>query len=296
MKRFWLCALALVFAFGALPLSAQDASYAASGPAKRFNARRPGPPGYRPSFRPGNRPGQPGFRPGYGPPGRPHPAAQERRRPRRAGRYGYYSYAVYYYGGGYYPSYYGPSYYAGGRMHHAQNWRYVNVRQYDDLLAGSFTPSADYQRKLFYDRAESRDFPKALDDLAKGVYGALVAWPENAGIVDHSYALERLFLHLDMKLQARLAYFETASYAQRMAYGQSLVRELLAKLVDGITIEGDQYLVRFKLNNGKRSPWVAMPVVFANRRLTGGKPAYRRGASYHAGPYEVFEATASLSD
>jgi hypothetical protein len=181
-------------------------------------------------------------------------------------------------------------------MHHAQNWRYVNVRQYDALLAGSFAPSADYQRKLFYDRADSRDFPKALDDLAKGVFGALVAWPENVGIVDHSYALERLFLHLDMKLQARLAYAETASYAQRMAYGQTLVRELLAKLVDGITIEGDQYLVRFKLNNGKRSPWVAMPVIFTSRHLAGGMPAYRRGASYHAGPYEVFEAAAYLSD
>jgi hypothetical protein len=184
---------------------------------------------------------------------------------------------------------YAANYQAGGRAHHARNWRYVNVREFDALREDGYR-STDIKKALYYDRLESRDFPKALEDLSKGVFGALLSWPENPGLVSHSKALERLFLHLDMKLEVKLAYAEKASQAERMAYGQSLVRELLAKLVEQINIEGDQYLVRFKLNNGKRSPWVIMPVVFKTSGY-GSVPSYKRGASYYQGPYEVFDAS-----
>ena len=210
---------------------------------------------------------------------------------RNSRRYG----PVVYYGVGasYWPTSYTISYSAGGREHHERNWRYVNVRSYDSLSVQR-PRTVDYQVKLYYDRVKSRDFPKALSDLAKGVFGALKAWPDNPEMVSHSYALERLFKHLDMKLQAKLAYAEDVSYATRMSYGETLVQELLAKLVDSITIEGDQYLVRFKLINGNLSPWVLMPVIF-NRQGWAEASTVRQGGFYYQGPYEYFQVAASAN-
>jgi hypothetical protein len=176
------------------------------------------------------------------------------------------------------------SYYAGGRSHHANNWRFVNIKGYDEWSSKGM----DYRQKLYYDRLSSKDFQLALNDLAAGVFGAILIWPDEPGLVANSYALGRLFSHLEMRLTARLAYANDVSYPERMAYGQQLVYETLEKLVDGITIEPDRYLVRFRLSNGGRSPWVNVPVVFSNQDwATYGQP--RTGAFYYQGQIEQFE-------
>jgi hypothetical protein len=247
-------------------------------------------PPFRPGF-PGRRPGFQWNRPGYqgGRPGRPEPGRDRDRRRHRRWDGGGIVYQDYYQS-------YGLGYWAGGRAHHEGNWRYMDVRGLDGLT-GRTGGSTDYRTKLYYDRLTSRDFRWALDDLALGVFGALVVWPDNPYIVAHSYALERLFKHLDMKLEAKMAYAGNASAAAKAAYGQALVREQLAKLVDGIVIEGPQYLVRFRLPNGKTSPWVVVPVVFPGEGAIGGlgEPGRRQGAFYYEGAWERFEPQASAA-
>ncbi|MDR2443508.1 MAG: hypothetical protein LBE31_08325 [Deltaproteobacteria bacterium] len=149
-------------------------------------------------------------------------------------------------------------YYAGGRSHHANNWRTVNLRDYSSdgsLGTGNL-------RVVFYDRLSSRDFSLALKDLSLGVFGALMSWPNKPSLVGDSYALNKLFTHLGTRIAFRLANTGDIPEANRQIYGQELVYETLAKVVDAITIDSERYLVRFRVNGGGRSPWVAVPVVF----------------------------------
>jgi hypothetical protein len=138
------------------------------------------------------------------------------------------------------------------------DWRYVNLREFygTDYIYGS------YARRIFYDRLDSKHFPEALNELASGVFGALMVWPDQPMLVAHSYALEKLFIHMDKRLRARLVYADGVPYAGRLALAKELVREVLAPLVDSIAIEGRQYYVRFKIASGGRSPWVVVPVIF----------------------------------
>jgi hypothetical protein len=143
-------------------------------------------------------------------------------------------------------------------MRSASDWRYLDTRGFGDWYASG----PEYSRRIFYDRLDRRKFPQALNELSSGVFGALLAWPDQPLLVSHSYALEKLFIHLDRRLRARLAYATSVPYSRRLSLAKEIVREALTPLVDSISIDGQQYFVRFKLASGGRSPWVSVPVIF----------------------------------
>jgi hypothetical protein len=141
----------------------------------------------------------------------------------------------------------------------SRNYRYMNVNQFFDNAYGT-----DYRQMLIYDRLDKRNFPVVFEELADGVFGALLIWPEQPGIVIHSAALEKLFIYLDRRLKARLAYANGVPEERRIALARELVKETLKPLVNGIMVENDLYKVSFRLPNGHTSPWVEVPLVFFN--------------------------------
>ncbi|MDR2386740.1 MAG: hypothetical protein LBE80_04030, partial [Deltaproteobacteria bacterium] len=78
--------------------------------------------------------------------------------------------------------------------------------------------------------------------------------------------------------------------------------ESLAALVDSVSVNGGEYVVRFKMSNGGRSPWVAVPVVYGlvslppnslnsasnefslNSGFVSTGPFERAGPFYYQGP------------
>ncbi|MDR1051425.1 MAG: hypothetical protein LBP95_10180 [Deltaproteobacteria bacterium] len=148
----------------------------------------------------------------------------------------------------------------------SRNWRYVNVNQFFENAYGT-----DYRRMLVYNRLDSRSFPAVLDQLADGIFGALLIWPEQPGLLAHSAALEKLFNFLDRRITARLAYAPDVSSSRRVELARELVREALAPLVDSVTVENDVYQVSFRLPNGRTSPWVEVPLFFFQGSPANGR-------------------------
>jgi hypothetical protein len=141
----------------------------------------------------------------------------------------------------------------------SNNWRYINVNQIFDHSYGT-----DYRQKLVYSRLDTRTFPAVLDELAEGIFGALLVWPEQPGLAAHSAALEKFFTYLDRRITARLVYAEDVSPERRQAIAREIVRETLAPLVDSVTVIDGEYQVSFRLPGGRKSPWVEVPMIFFN--------------------------------
>ncbi|MDR2300897.1 MAG: hypothetical protein LBF38_02495 [Deltaproteobacteria bacterium] len=151
---------------------------------------------------------------------------------------------------------YGPFYgYQGGLDY--SNLKYVNVTQMQGNDGGT-----DYRLRLYYDRLDSKNFSKVLDDLSTGVLGSLISWPQKPMLVAHSAALEKFFIYLDQKITVRLSDAPDISQSRKLAEAHRIVKESLAALVDSVSVNGGEYVVRFKMSNGRRSPWVAVPVVY----------------------------------
>jgi hypothetical protein len=106
--------------------------------------------------------------------------------------------------------------------------------------------------------------------------------------VKHSAALEKLFTFLDQRIRARLPYVGDAVDGQRMAMAREMVKETLSSLVDSVSVDEGQYLVRFRLSGGGRSPWVMVPAVYGptgsdSAAAAGGGPRQdSRGSGFRA--------------
>jgi hypothetical protein len=184
--------------------------------------------------------------------------------------------------------------YRGNLPERRRNWRYINVTHF---YGGNGT---DYRPRLYYERLDARTFPAVLDELANGIFGALMVWPDKPGIVAHSAALEKFFYYMDRRITARLAYADGVSQNRRLAMAKEMVKETLAPLVDSVTVIEGEYQVRFRLSNGRKSPWVHVPMVF----FEGNVPWNGNGRNLEEGfrgvgpftPYTPAEEPRTLSN
>jgi hypothetical protein len=158
-------------------------------------------------------------------------------------------------------------YQTAGWIDHA-NVRFVNVSEMGGNEGGT-----DYRLRLYYDNLDTKNYPQVLDDLAAGILGSLMVWPDRPEIVAHSLALEKFFAFLDKKLKVRLGTAGDIPESRQMAEAHRIVKESLAPLVDSISVDSGEYKVRFKLSSGGRGPWVTVPVVYG---LGNDVPSQRR--------------------
>ncbi|MDR1110048.1 MAG: hypothetical protein LBP92_04970 [Deltaproteobacteria bacterium] len=174
----------------------------------------------------------------------------------------------------------------------SRNWRFLDTGGFVDNYYGT-----DYRQRLYYDRLDQESFPAVLADLSEGVFGALMVWPEQPGIVAHSAALEKFFAHLDLRIRARLRYAEGVSTERRLNMAREMVREALRPLVDSVTVEGGEYHVRFRMPDGRPSPWVMVPVVFGaidGAGLGMGLGRTQDGYQYTNSFFEGFHGTGAF--
>jgi hypothetical protein len=153
--------------------------------------------------------------------------------------------------------------------------RFVNVFE-----LGTVDNRGDYRLRLYYDSLDQKNFPAVLDELATGILGAVAYWrSERPTLVAHSAALEKFFDFLDKKIVATLRGTDHLTDGQRISLAFKLVRDNLSPLVDSVSVNGGEYMVRFKTRTGSRSPWVLVPVVFGYADLpSSGKMASGQAA------------------
>jgi hypothetical protein len=105
--------------------------------------------------------------------------------------------------------------------------------------------------------------------------------------------VEKLFGYLDQKIQTRLAFAKELSGNGQRGLAYEVVRSSLAPLVDSITVEGGQYLVRFRLSNGSRSPWVLVPVVY-DQALLASIASEQTNGNTNQNTFEGFRGVGSF--
>jgi hypothetical protein len=244
----------------------------------------------RPAFKPGqwNRPGQGKFDKGKFGQGKFGRDGRRDRDGRRGRNRGYHFHGnAYVWGPNYGLSaygtqaglYYGPVFgYMGGVDF--DNLKYLNVTE----LAGGVGGTV-YRQRMYYDRLDRKNFAPALDNLAAGVLGSVMVWSQRPLIVAHSAALEKLFIHLDRKIKVRLADRPELSESRQLAEAFRIVRDTIGPLVEGISVNDGEYVVRFKTSNGGRSPWVVVPVVYGlgNVIPRSGQDGYGPNSGYFEG-------------